>query len=492
MDRAHLPETASERSLILRHHVVVGILCALVFVADLLMTSINAVGVLYACALYVIGRLGNRSLIWGYAVFCSILILAGAFDLSSFEYSFYPDRFLALVVVWFAAGLLCHFICHLTALPFDRYEERETLLRMAFDSAPNALIMMDGGGIIRQANQAALQLFGYELDDLLGKKIEMLMPDRYSARHVQLRDQYLEKPDKRNMGEGRDLFGICKNGTEIPIEIGLNPVKTKDGIMVISSIVDISNRVNQLNSLRELSGKLALTNSSLEKDNQELDEFAYVASHDLKAPLRGIEQLAYFIEEDAGDMLPPDSREDLSLLRDRIKRLEDLLSSLLEYSRIGRKDGEAGWVDSKKVFENVLDLYVPTDRFRVNLPEDMPAIFAPLAAVELVFRNLFMNIVKHHDKDCGVIDVEIESTDSEVIFTIRDDGPGIPEEYQEKVFQPFQTLKPRDEMEGSGMGLALVKKTMETHHGRVELFSDGKRGTSFSVVWTLPAKSYSE
>ncbi|MEQ9565209.1 MAG: ATP-binding protein, partial [Pseudomonadales bacterium] len=143
------------------------------------------------------------------------------------------------------------------------------------------------------------------------------------------------------------------------------------------------------------------------------------------------------------------------------------------------------------VLENVLDLYVPSDRFQVRLPDDLPQVFAPLAAVELVFRNIVMNSVKHHDKEQGAISVSSETADDEVIFTLSDDGPGIPAEYQEKVFRLFQTLKSRDELEGSGMGLALVKKTMEIHDGRVEILSDGKNGTSFILAWpVLPEQNH--
>lgn len=180
------------------------------------------------------------------------------------------------------------------------------------------------------------------------------------------------------------------------------------------------------------------------------------------------------------------------MLRDRIRRLEDLLSSLLAYSRIGRKEGEPAWVDTHAVLENILELYVPAEQFQINLPDDLPKIFAPLAAVELVLRNIVMNAAKHHDKGHGIIHISAVTVDNEVIVTISDDGPGIPAEYQEKVFRLFQTLKSRDELEGSGMGLALVKKTMEMHDGRVEVLSDGKRGTSFILVWPISQEQEQE
>ena len=465
-------------------------MCCLILVLDLNLPQVNALGVAYISALFVVSRLQKKRFIWTYALVCTLLILAGAIDI--YGYTFSVDRVLSILVLWSVAWVLhSHIYMTLDISPLSRGSYRDDLLRLTFDSVPNALMMVDDKGVIRQANETMLSLFGYELKELIGEKIEVLIPGRYDD-HVELRDHYLQDPEKLNLSERRDLFGLRRDGVEIPIEIRLSPLKTRMGLMVICSIVDISERVDQLNKLKNLSRKLVLANSHLKKTNWELDHFVYVASHDLRAPLRGMDHLASFIEEDAGEFLPPSSREDLALLRDRIKRLEELLASLLAYSRIGRKDHESTWVNARAVLENVLELYVPAERFQVNLPDDLPGVLAPLATVELVFRNVVMNAVKHHDKEQGVINVSAETSGNEVLFTISDDGPGIPAEYQEKVFRLFQTLKPRDELEGSGMGLALVKKTMEIHGGRVEILSDGKRGTSFILAWPVSPKQDQE
>jgi PAS domain S-box-containing protein len=486
MGARQLQRATSHRGFLFRHHLAAALSCVIFLSVDVF-SPISAAGALYVVVLYWISRLNQGHLVLLYALVTTILSLAGGLDWSQLTYDFSPDRVISILLIWGAAWFFYSAASRKNSDPLPAEHSGDSRwLEMAFDLAPNPMVMVDTDGVIQLANKPAQTLFGYQQNELVGQKIECLIPERYRKHHVELRDEYINAPSKRNMGEGRDLFGIHKDGTEIPLEIGLNPVKTWTGPVVISSIVDISDRVEQLNKQKKLSRKLFLANQYLEKTNKELDDFVYVASHDLRSPLRGIEQLADFIEEDAGDLLPKNSHDDLNLLRDRVKRMENLLASLLAYSRIGRKEGEAGWIDPKSVLEDVLELYVPAERFQVNLPEHMPQIYAPRAAVELVFRNLFMNAVKHHDKDRGVIDVEMETNENEVIYMVADDGPGVPEKYQEKIFQLFQTLKPRDELEGSGMGLALVRKTMEIHDGWVEVQSDGQRGTRFVLGWPVP------
>ncbi|MEQ9210677.1 MAG: PAS domain S-box protein, partial [Pseudomonadales bacterium] len=403
MGEIHLSSVASSLGSGIRHHFVAGGLCVLVFLADLSFPQIHALGTAYISVVYVVSRLQKKRLIWGYAALCTLLILVGGIDDSGFAAS--ADRVLSILALGAVTWIFhSHIYLAFNVSPLSRDSFRDDLLRRTFDSVPGALAMVDDKGVIQQANEAMLELFGYKLHELAGEPIEILIPGRYSN-HVQLRNQYLQNPEKVNLRDGRDLFGLRRDGMEIPIEIHLNPVKTRAGQMVICSVVDISERVEQLNKFKKLSQDLAVANNYLKKTNRELDDFVYVASHDLRAPLRGIEHLASFVEEDAGDFLPPSSREDLALLRDRVKRLEDLISSLLTYSRIGRKEDESTWVDIRAVLENVLDLYVPSDRFQVSLPDDLPQVFAPLAAVELVFRNIVMNSVKHHDKEQCAISV---------------------------------------------------------------------------------------
>ncbi|MFT5470253.1 MAG: putative ATPase/signal transduction histidine kinase [Verrucomicrobiales bacterium] len=225
-------------------------------------------------------------------------------------------------------------------------------------------------------------------------------------------------------------------------------------------------------------------NIELKNSNKELDNFAYVASHDLKSPLRAIDNLAQWISEDAGDALPEESRKDLGLLKERVKRMEQLLDSLLQYSRVGRKEGSAESID---VAELVGDLSATLDvpeKFTIRVESELPMVSAPRGALNRVFGNLISNAIKHHDRDDGLIQISSSADDDEFHqFAIADDGPGIAKEFQERIFEMFQTLKSRDEVEGSGMGLAMVKKTLEVHGGGITIESALGEGTTFHFTW---------
>jgi signal transduction histidine kinase len=222
----------------------------------------------------------------------------------------------------------------------------------------------------------------------------------------------------------------------------------------------------------------------LERAIVELDRFAYAASHDLRAPLRGISHLSEFIREDLADVdgIPTEVAENLNLLRRRVQRLDDLLMGLLEYSRVGRQGLEAEDVDVGILLENLVARLEVPRTFTIVIADDMPTLEAPPRQLERVFEHLIVNAIKHHDKGGGKIEIAYTSTPSHARLSVTDDGPGIPAELQEKAFRIFTTLKPRDEVEGSGIGLALVTKVLEACGGKVELKSTG-RGSRFTVSW---------
>lgn len=238
---------------------------------------------------------------------------------------------------------------------------------------------------------------------------------------------------------------------------------------------------------RQLQDELARRAADLERSNRDLDEFAYVASHDLKAPLRDIDTLAGWIDEDAGASLADGTRRHLQTLRDRIGRMERLLDDLLEYSRAGRVRHEPEQLDVRRLVEDAIALAALPAELTVHVTGDAPPIRAARVPLELVLRNLLANAAKHHDRPDGRVDVSIEADGEVLRIAVADDGPGIAPEYHERIFAMFQTLKPRDEVEGSGMGLAVVRKMAEAHGGRVRVESAG-RGATFTVTWPTGAR----
>jgi len=221
----------------------------------------------------------------------------------------------------------------------------------------------------------------------------------------------------------------------------------------------------------------------LERSNKELNDFAYVASHDLKAPLRGIVQLINWIEEDIEDSLEEQTKEYIVLMHSRINRLEKLLDDLLAYSRVGRLHGDFNKVAFKSFITDIFQLLEPPENFNLVYQGDIQAFYTLSVPLEQVLRNLINNAIKHHNKKQGTITVSAELTGNCYSFSVIDDGPGIVPEQHQRIFEIFQTLKPRDEVEGSGMGLAIIKKLLETYNQKVKVNSDGLTGTTMQFYW---------
>ncbi|MAI61452.1 MAG: hypothetical protein CBB87_03070 [Micavibrio sp. TMED27] len=223
----------------------------------------------------------------------------------------------------------------------------------------------------------------------------------------------------------------------------------------------------------------------LEVSNKELDNFAYVASHDLKAPLRVIDNASKWLEEDLAEHLDEDTQESLDLLRNRVGRMEKLLDDLLEYSRIGRASDDRfkEQINGSVLITNILELLSPPESFTVSIAPKMQSIIVNRMPLQQILLNLISNAIKHHDKDDGRIIVSVEEKGDDFVFTVKDNGPGIPEEFQEQVFKMFQTLKPRDQVEGSGMGLAMIYKNIEIYGGKITLKSKEGQGCTFRFTW---------
>ena len=248
---------------------------------------------------------------------------------------------------------------------------------------------------------------------------------------------------------------------------------------VVTLLTDITER-------KRMERILASQTRNLRRSNEELEQFAYVASHDLKAPLRGIENLVGWIEEDLETVLTGDTRTNMDLLKSRVRRLESLLDDLLAYSRAGRLDAAEEPVDVGHLVRELTSLIEPPPGFLIEGSPNLPVIRSAKAPLTQAIQNLMSNAIKHHDHPGdGHVWVDAVGDTEMVTFTVTDDGPGIPSQFRDRVFGMFQTLKPRDEVEGSGMGLAIVRKLVDRHGGRIWL-EDGRDGRGISVHFTWP------
>lgn len=355
--------------------------------------------------------------------------------------------------------------------------DTETRLRHVIEAAPNGMVIVDGRGHIVSTNTSCATIFGYEAADLVGRPIEDLVPPRHQGAHPSFRQSFQKHPETRAMGRGRDLYGLRKDGKEIPVEIGLNPIESDEGPLVLASIVDITER-------KAGEQMLARYTADLERSNRELDEFAYVASHDLRSPLEGIASLASWIAEDAGELLPETSQRHLSQILQRVGRLRTLLDDLLQFSRAGRRETGLETVRMGDLLDDVISLLNPPPGFRVVVGPDMPVLETFRTPLQHIFQNLIGNAIKHHDRETGEIRISAEKRGDVFAFTVEDDGPGIEPAFHERVFMMFETLRPRDQIEGSGMGLAIIRKLVETYGGRIQLKSALGQGSSFTFTWT--------
>jgi light-regulated signal transduction histidine kinase (bacteriophytochrome) len=222
----------------------------------------------------------------------------------------------------------------------------------------------------------------------------------------------------------------------------------------------------------------------LEKTNQELNDFAYITSHDLKAPLRGIATLANWLLTDYADKLGEQGRKQLNLLTSRVDRMRKLIDGILQYSRIGRVKEEKVVVNLTELVSEVIDTMAPPENITVTVGSELPTIECERTRITQVFQNLISNAVKYMDKPQGRVKVGCVEENGSWRFSVADNGPGIEEKYFEKIFQVFQTLSPRDEVESTGIGLSLVKKIVEMYNGRVWVESQPGKGSTF--FFTLP------
>ena len=373
------------------------------------------------------------------------------------------------------------------------------------ESVPNGIVMADETGRIIFVNSSAGRMFGYEPSELVGRSIEVLVPVRLRQTHVHFRDSFIASPSARPMGKGRDLYALRKDGSEFPVEIGLNPVETKNGRVVLSTVVDITERKVLEDRVLLRTEELARLNDSLraeirerelaeekqmellhslEKVNSELRDFAHRVSHDLKAPLRAIGALADWLSEDYSDKLDESGVETLRLLKGRVVRMSNLIDGILSYTSAVREDVTLSHIKMQEFMDDILGVLSVPEHIKITFEPEVDVIYFDRARLQQVFQNLLTNAIKYNDKAEGAIKVAWGKDGDGYVFSVSDNGMGIEEKYFEKIFQMFQTLHHRDKSETAGIGLAIVKKIVDNYNGRVWLESEPGNGSTF--YFTIP------
>lgn len=334
---------------------------------------------------------------------------------------------------------------------------------------------------IIHVNKACADLTGYTPEELMGKNPNILQGEETNRDETRRIKQAL----LLNQPVSVELINYAKDGRKYWIEINIVPIVNEQGIT--TNFASLQRDIT-FNKITEFYREHLI--EALEKSNQELDDFAYIASHDLKAPLRVIDNASCWLEEDLADKLDDESKENLKLLRSRVVRMEKLLDDLLEYSRIGRKSSAEYDMElsGEDLFGCILDLVNVPEGFAVTCDKSFKSLTLKKMPLLVIFINLINNALKHHDKNSGKVEVKGQSDGNTLIFRVIDDGPGIPKQFHQKVFKMFQTLRPRDQVEGSGMGLAVVKKHLDSVGGKIEIISEEGVGTEFKIIWPLESQ----
>jgi PAS domain S-box-containing protein len=349
----------------------------------------------------------------------------------------------------------------------------ERLFRTIVESSPSGVVVVDRQGTIVLVNRETERLFGYTRDELIGQSIELLVPRRFRQSHPGVRHEFLKDPQTRLMGAGRDLFGVHKSGLEIPVEIGLNPIETDEGIFVLASVVDIGPRKQVEEELR--------------RSNEELERFAYVASHDLQEPLRTVASYVQLLSRRYRDRLDADAVDFIDFAVGGVRRMQLLIEDLLAFSRVGTRGAPLVPANLQEVFEGTLaSLHAALQESNATVTADpLPVVVADAGQVAQLLTNLIGNALKFRGDLPPGVHVGAAQAGRMWTISVQDNGIGIAPEYFERIFVIFQRLHSREEYAGTGVGLAICKKIVERHGGRIWVESLPGQGARFS--FTLPA-----
>lgn len=355
------------------------------------------------------------------------------------------------------------------------------------ESAPDAIVASDSTGRITLVNSQTERLFGFAREELLGQSIEILIPARFHTSHPEYRQDYTASPHTRPMGIGLELYGLRKDGGEFPVEISLSPLRAADELIVIAAIRDVTERVRTERQLKQTAASLAAQTTELARSNAELEQFAYVASHDLQEPLRMVASYTQLLGRRYAGKLDADADEFIGYAVEGANRMQQLIRDLLEYSRVGTRRADPEVVDTAVVVEQAInDLRAAIDESGAIVEQSvLPTVWGNRGQLDQLFLNLIGNAIKYRQPtERPHIQIAAQRAETMWQFSVRDNGIGIAPEYTERIFVIFQRLHTQSEYSGTGIGLAICKKIIERHGGRIWLDSTPGIGTTF--YFTLP------
>lgn len=355
--------------------------------------------------------------------------------------------------------------------------DREARLQAVMDTALDAIIIMDENRVVLSFNAAAERMFGYPAEEVLGLNLKMLMEELFLSEQDDYVRRFLEKGEKDVIGKRHEVRGRRKDGTEFPCELSVSELVSGERCLFTGMIHDITDQKRAELELR--------------RSNEDLEQFAYVASHDLKEPLRMISSYLQIIEKRYGGKFDEEGREFFSFAMGGARRLRDLIEDLLEYSRVGTRSKPLAPTDSGSLLEEVCaDLQLSISECGARITHDeLPVVMADAGQLRQVFQNLLSNALKFRSVEPPEIHIGVVRKWKEWRFSVKDNGIGITSDHHDRIFVIFQRLHGRERYDGTGIGLAICKKIIERHGGRIWLESSPGRGTTFYFTLHAGASS---
>ena len=369
----------------------------------------------------------------------------------------------------------------------QQLSDSEARTRAILDAAVDAILTIDARGRIESLNPAAVRLFGYPADELIGHNVNILMPAPFHEEHDGYLQNYLRTGERKIIGIGREVTGLRKDGTTFPMELAVSEIMLGQQRYFTGIVRDISARNEAQLQLQFFADQLQERNAELIRSNEELERFTYTVSHDLKSPLVTIKGFLGRLEKHLTAGNHERMLDDMSRINNAAERMRQLLEELLEFSRIGRVANPPENIPVSELVTDVMELCSGSIHERgmsVTIQPQLPIIRGDRVRLREVVQNLVENAVKFTD---GIPKPQLEigafQQNDQWVFFVQDNGIGIEPQYQQKVFGLFEQLS-RD-AGGSGIGLALVKRIVETHRGRIWIESEGM-GKGCRVCFTCP------